>query len=204
MLDTSPAFSPPVEFNMRARYDWTVGQYKPFVWAGANHIGSQRSSPASFPSGYTAATATPTGCLDANGIPTTTLCGYRMPGYTTYDGAIGVSKDRWTVQGTGSNLGNSHASTYTSSGQFIEGNAPLRPRVLMLMFSMKFGGETPAAPPPPPAAAPRRPLRLRDAAAASSAAPAAAASSAGAGGSAPGRDLRDELGEAPAGIGLDS
>ena len=54
VLDTSPAFSPPVEFNIRARYDFdNFGAYKPFVWVGANHIGSQRSSPESFPSGYT-------------------------------------------------------------------------------------------------------------------------------------------------------
>lgn len=147
VLDTSPAFSPPVEFNIRARYDWTFGEYKPFVWVGANHIGTERSEPASFPSGNLPTSKG--GCL-VNGIPNTTLCQYTMPWYTTYDGAIGVSKDRWTVQGTGSNLGNSHASTYTSSGQFIESQVPLRPRVLMLMFSMRFGGETPAAPEPPP------------------------------------------------------
>jgi hypothetical protein len=44
----------------------------------------------------------------------------------------------------GSNLFNSHASTNTTSGQFIESQVPLRPRVLTLLFSMKFGGEKPA------------------------------------------------------------
>jgi iron complex outermembrane recepter protein len=63
-----------------------------------------------------------------------------MPYYTTADGAIGISKDRWTVQGMGSNLFNSRASTNTTSGQFIESQVPLRPRVLTLLFSMKFGG----------------------------------------------------------------
>jgi outer membrane receptor protein involved in Fe transport len=49
-----------------------------------------------------------------------------------------VSKDRWTVQVTGSNLTNSNASTNTSSAQFIESQVPLRPRVIMGQFSYKF------------------------------------------------------------------
>ena len=154
VLNTSPAFSPPVEFNVRARYDWAFKDYKPFVWLGATHIGSQRNVPESFPSGYKS--VADGGCL-AGGVPNTTLCGYRMPYYTTVDGALGVSKDRWTVQGMASNLFNSSASTFTSSGQFIESTVPLRPRVLTLLFSMKFGGETPPAPTPPPAEAPPPP-----------------------------------------------
>jgi iron complex outermembrane recepter protein len=61
-----------------------------------------------------------------------------MPGYTTYDGSIGVGKDAWTVAITGSNLTNSDASTNTSSGQFIKEEVPLRPRVVMLQFGYKF------------------------------------------------------------------
>jgi iron complex outermembrane receptor protein len=129
-LDTSPAFSPPLEFNLRVRYDWTFNDYKPYVMVGANHIATERSEPASFPSG----TSSPL-CV---GVPTTTLCQYIMPGYTTYDGAIGVAKDNWTAQLTGSNLTNSDASTYTSSNQFIESETPLRPRVLTLGFGYKF------------------------------------------------------------------
>jgi iron complex outermembrane recepter protein len=71
-------------------------------------------------------------------IPDTTLLRYTMPGYTTYDAAFGVSKDSWTAQITGSNLGNSDASTHTSSNQFIKSEVPLRPRVLMAQFGYKF------------------------------------------------------------------
>jgi outer membrane receptor protein involved in Fe transport len=129
VLDTSPAFSPPLQFNLRARYDWTMGDYKTFAMVGANHIGSQRDEPASFP--------------DGNGpfcspIPTTTLCLYTMPGYTTYDAAVGVAKDSWTAQITGSNLTNSDASTNSTSGQFIRSEIPLRPRVLTLQIGYKF------------------------------------------------------------------
>jgi outer membrane receptor protein involved in Fe transport len=125
-LGTSPAFSPSFEFNLRARYDWSFGDYKPFASVGANHIGTERNEPASFVPGST------------QPVPTTTLLLYTMPGYTTYDGAIGVAKDSWTVQLTGSNLSNSNASTNTESGQFIKAEVPLRPRVLTLQVGMKF------------------------------------------------------------------
>jgi outer membrane receptor protein involved in Fe transport len=128
VLDTSPAFSPPLQFNLRARYDLTVADYKPFVMVGANHTGSMRNEPASFPNGN----------LPQYNPPTTTLLLYTMPGYTTYDAAVGVAKDQWIVQASGSNLSNSDASTYTSSGQFIKSEVPLRPRVLTLQFGYKF------------------------------------------------------------------
>ena len=74
----------------------------------------------------------------ATPIPTTTLCQYTMPGYTTYDAAIGVSKDNWTAQFSGSNLTNQDSSTNTNSYQFIKSETPLRPRVLTLGFGYKF------------------------------------------------------------------
>jgi outer membrane receptor protein involved in Fe transport len=129
VLGTAPAFSPALQFNLRARYDWTAGDYHPFFMVGANHIGSQRNEPASFPPGNSAF-CTP--------IPTTTLCLYTMPAYTTYDAAFGVTKDNWTVQVNGTNLTNNNASTFTSSGQFIKSEVPLRPRVLMLQIGYKF------------------------------------------------------------------
>ncbi|MGD0491126.1 MAG: TonB-dependent receptor [Steroidobacteraceae bacterium] len=129
VLGTSPAFSPELQFNLRARYDWHLGDYNTFVTLGANHVGSMRNEPASFPQGNTSF---------CSPVPTTTLCQYTMPGYTTADGAIGVAKDKWTAQINGSNLFDSSASTNTSSGQFIESKVPLRPRVLMLLVGYKF------------------------------------------------------------------
>jgi iron complex outermembrane recepter protein len=135
-LDTSPAFSPPLQFNVRARWDQPVFNYRTFISVGANHIASQRSEPASFPSGNLPVTEG--GCLQSNGVPNTAFCQYTMLGYTTYDAAIGVAKDQWTAQITGNNLTNSDASMYTSSNQFIKTEVPLRPRVLTLTFGYKF------------------------------------------------------------------
>ena len=126
VLGTRPPFSPPWMFNLRARYDWTMGGYHPFAWVGASHTGPQSNEPASFPSG--------------EGVenPTTTLLRYDIPSYTTYDAALGVSKDQWTAQVTGSNLGNSYGPSNISSGQFIESQIPLRPRVLMFQVNYRF------------------------------------------------------------------
>ena len=104
-----------MQFNLRARYDWTVGDYKPFVSFGASHIDSMRNEPASFPPG-TSELCSP--------VPTTTLCLYTMPGYTTYDAAIGVYQGQLDGPGHGQQpveLGRQHHSprrASTSSRRF--------------------------------------------------------------------------------------
>jgi outer membrane receptor protein involved in Fe transport len=125
---SSTPFSPSLEFNLRARYDFHIGDYKPWVGVGANHIGTMSNEPSSYANGNS----------PAENPPTTTLARYEMPGYTTYDATAGVAKDNWTVQFTGNNLSNSDASTFTSSGGFIKSEVPLRPRVLTFGFGYKF------------------------------------------------------------------
>ena len=126
---TRPPFSPPWMFNIRARYDWTMdGGYKPFAWIGASHVGPMSNEPASFPDGNS----------PSQNPPTTTLLRYEIPGYTTYDGAIGVRKDQWSAQISGSNLSNSYGPTNISSGQFIKAEVPLRPRVITFEMGYKF------------------------------------------------------------------
>jgi iron complex outermembrane receptor protein len=128
VVGTRPPFSPPWMFNVRARYDWNTGDYKPFAWVGASHTGPQSNEPQSFPSGNDPAQA----------VPTTTLLRYDIPSYTTYDAAIGISRDNWTAQLTGTNLTNEYGPSNISSGQFIKSEIPLRPRVLMAQFGWKF------------------------------------------------------------------
>ena len=125
-VGTHPAFSPIAQFNVRARYDWSINDYKAFVMVGANHVGDESNQPAT----YTAGSTEP--------IPETTFLRYDQPGYTTYDGSIGVAKDNWSAQLYGANLGNSDASVFTSSAQFIKAEVPLRPRVLGFKFGYKF------------------------------------------------------------------
>jgi outer membrane receptor protein involved in Fe transport len=126
-VGSTPAFSPTLQWNLRARYDWSVGDYHPFVSFGASYTGSMNNQPSSFTPG-------PGGTA----VPTTTWLLYNQPAYTVYDAQLGVAKDRWRAMLYGTNLSNSHASTFTSSAQFIEAEVPLRPRVLGLTIGWSF------------------------------------------------------------------
>jgi iron complex outermembrane recepter protein len=124
---TRPAFSPPQEFSMRARYDWVLMKdYTAFISAGASHVGHMSNEPLNYPPPV------------AGKPPTTTRTLFDQPGYTTYDASLGVSKDNWTVTLYGQNLSNSDASTYTSTAQYIVQEVPLRPRVLALKIDYRF------------------------------------------------------------------
>jgi hypothetical protein len=131
-LGTRPAFSPPWQFELRARYDWAAAEYRPFAWVGASHVASMSNEPANFPDGNAARENPP------SGWPTSTLLRYQIPGYTTYDGALGVAKDYWTVQLQGHNLSNAYGPTNISSGQFIKAEIPLRPRVISVLVGYRF------------------------------------------------------------------
>ncbi len=125
-VGSTPAFSPTIEYNLRARYDWHINDYKMFFSVGAQHVGDMQNEPSSFQSGAGVT------------VPTTTWLRYDQPAYTTYDASLGIAKDQWYVQAYGTNLGNSDASLFTSSAQFIESQVPLRPRVLGVKVGMKF------------------------------------------------------------------
>jgi outer membrane receptor protein involved in Fe transport len=126
-VGSTPAFSPTLQWNARARYDWSVGDYHPFVSFGASYTGEMNNQPSSF-------TPAPGGTA----VPETTWLLYKQPAYTVYDAQVGVAKDRWRAMVYGTNLSNSHASTFTSSAQFIEAQVPLRPRVLGLTMGYSF------------------------------------------------------------------
>ena len=125
-VGSTPAFSPTFQGNIRARYDWTIMDYKAFVMAGANYTGSMYNQPATYLSGAGIA------------IPTTTYLRYLQPAYTTFDASAGIDIRKWSAQIYGTNLSNSHASTFTSSAQFIKSEVPLRPRVIGVKIATTF------------------------------------------------------------------
>jgi outer membrane receptor protein involved in Fe transport len=118
------ANSPPIQFSLRARYDWSVGDLGAFVQAGAVHTGHS----------FTQAGSNP----PLAGAITTGRLRFEDPAYTTYDASVGVSKDAWTASLFGENLNNSNAAVFTSTDQFIVAQTPLRPRVIGVSFSYKF------------------------------------------------------------------
>jgi iron complex outermembrane receptor protein len=123
LVGSALANSPPFEANLRARYDWAMWDYQAFVQFGGQHQAHSLSR---------------AGNVDNT---TSSLHTYDMPGFSTYDGALGVSKDAWTAQLYGQNLFNSNASQFTTYSQWVEARTVVRPRVLGLKFSYNFGGK---------------------------------------------------------------
>jgi outer membrane receptor protein involved in Fe transport len=117
------AFSPEWQGNALARYDWSLGDYLAFAQIGVSYTGGMWNQPANYVSG--------------NGIlvPSTTYLRYYQPSYTTFDAAIGITRDRWRFEIFGENLSDNHASTFTSSSQWIKSEVPLRP----LIAGVKLG-----------------------------------------------------------------
>lgn len=125
-VGSTPAFSPKLQYNVRVRYDWTFNDYKTFAQVGMSHVDDMANQPSSFASG------------DGVLVPTTTWLRYTMPGYNTYDASLGVSKGAWDVLVFAQNLTDVNASTFTTSGQDIKAEVPLRPRVVGVKFGLKF------------------------------------------------------------------
>jgi len=120
------ANAPPLQFSLRARYEWSFGDYNSFAQVGATHSGHS----------FTQAGSNPTFAAGTIGIGTSRLR-FENPAYSTFAASVGVAKDAWNVMLYGENLANSHASTFTSTDNFIVEQTPLRPRVLGVSFGYK-------------------------------------------------------------------
>ena len=119
------ANAPPIQYNLRARYEWTVAGYRAYAQAGAMHTGHS----------YTQAGSNPS--LAQAGLTTSRLR-FELEPYSTYEASIGVAKNNWNASLFAENLGNSNASTFTSTAQFIVEETPLRPRIIGATFGYKF------------------------------------------------------------------
>ncbi len=120
------ADAPPIQFSLRARYEWSFAGYTPFVQFAATHSGHS----------FTQAGSNPT-IAEAGSVSTGRLR-FENPAYTTFDASFGVAKDAWYASVHAENLSNSNASTFVSTDQFIVAQTPLRPRVIGASFGYKF------------------------------------------------------------------
>jgi iron complex outermembrane receptor protein len=120
------ANAPPLQFSLRARYEWSFGDYNPFAQFGASHTGHSFTQAGSNPT-YAGSTSIGTSRLR-----------FENAAYSTFSASVGVAKDAWNVMVFGENLANSHAATFTSTDQFIVEQTPLRPRVLGVSVGYKF------------------------------------------------------------------
>jgi iron complex outermembrane recepter protein len=126
-VDSPSANAPPIQFSLRARYEWAIAGYLPYVQFSATHSGHS----------FTQAGSNPT-IADNAGAITTGRLRFENPAYTTYDASVGVSKDAWYMNFYGENLANSNKSVFVSTDQFIVAQTPLRPRILGLQLGYKF------------------------------------------------------------------
>ncbi len=126
-LGSSLPYSPHFQGNVRGRYEWAgMADLKWFVSGGVSYTGGMYNQPSTYPSG------------DGVAIPGTTLLRYHMSGYALVDASIGFKHDNWNVSIFGENLTNSHASTFTSSAQFIKSEVPVRPLTYGLKIATDF------------------------------------------------------------------
>jgi outer membrane receptor protein involved in Fe transport len=108
-----PANSPPFQANGRARYEWGFHDYHAYGQLGFTHTAHSFSS-------------------------ATAINRYEQPGWTQYEGAVGVAKDNWNVEFFGQNLTDVNKSVFTSAAQFAVTEVPIRPRILGLRVNYKF------------------------------------------------------------------
>jgi iron complex outermembrane recepter protein len=120
------ANSPPMQFNLRLRYQWAMSSYDAFAQAGATHTAHS----------FTQSSANPS--LSSGSNVSTTLLRFENPPITQYDASAGIGKDAWTVEFFAQNLTDVIKSTYTSTNQFVVAETITRPRVLGLKISCRF------------------------------------------------------------------
>jgi outer membrane receptor protein involved in Fe transport len=124
-IGSPSANSPPIQFNLRARYDWAINSYNAFVQFGGQHTGHSFTQAGNDPA------------LSASGI-NTTLLRFENPAYSTYDASLGVAKDAWSAHLFAQNLTNKETSLFTNTAQFTVAQTALRPRVIGVKFGYKF------------------------------------------------------------------
>jgi iron complex outermembrane recepter protein len=124
-IGSPSANSPPIQFNLRARYDWKLNDYNTFVQFGGEHTGHSFTQAGNNPA------------LSASGI-NTTLLRFENPAYSTFDASAGVAKDAWSAHVYSQNLFNKETSLFTNTAQFVEAQTALRPRVIGVKFAYKF------------------------------------------------------------------
>ncbi|MFI4889279.1 MAG: TonB-dependent receptor domain-containing protein [Steroidobacterales bacterium] len=125
-IGSPTASSPPLQFSLRLRYEFALGDYQSFVQASAAHSGHS----------FTQAGSNPT--VTAQGFVSTTRLRFEDPAFTNIDAAVGIAKDAWNAQLYAENLANSNTSLFTNADQYIVAQTPMHPRVIGVKIGYSF------------------------------------------------------------------
>jgi iron complex outermembrane receptor protein len=125
-LGTPAANAPPLQFNLRLRYQWVMSSYNLFAQAGATHTAHSYTQFGSNPA------------LSTGGAISTNQLRFENPPYTEYDASVGCGRDAWTAELYAQNLTDVIQSTWTSTAQFSLQQTITRPRVLGVRVGYKF------------------------------------------------------------------
>ena len=122
--DSPLAMSPPLQSSLRARYEWTMGDYEAFAQLGGTHRGHSYVT------------------TDALSVDLTgSHINYELPAFSTADASVGLSRDAWTAQLYVNNLTDERGIVFSSYNQWIKMDTPIRPRTAGIRFGYKFGGQ---------------------------------------------------------------
>ncbi len=115
------AVSPPFQGNIRVRYEFPINEYQAFWQVAATRQG-----------GSYATTDQLSKTLQGASVA------FYDPGFSTYDAAVGIAKNAWTMQIYGLNISDTLGVPFSSYAEFVKMNTIIRPRTLGLRFSYKF------------------------------------------------------------------
>ena len=105
--------APHLQWNLRVRDEFPVGDYRAFWQISALHVGDSQSA-------------------------TGNIVSFVQPSYTIYDAAAGVSKDAWQERLFAQNLTSVNASIGPNAAQFVEAQTVTRPRIAGIKFGYYF------------------------------------------------------------------
>jgi iron complex outermembrane recepter protein len=113
-LGSELANAPPLQFNLRARYEWHFNDYNAWIQGSGQHTAHSYASVV---------------------VP----INYEQSPYTTYDASAGIGRGNWTVEAFGQNLTDTRAQLYTNSNDFVLLTTVSRPRILGVHVSYRMG-----------------------------------------------------------------
>ena len=121
VLGSPLAGAPPLQGNIRARYELAFDGYDAFGQIAAVYQSHSLST-----------TDQLTHDLQGNSTA------YDLPAFTTLDGSFGVGKDAWLVQIYGENLTDTRAQLFANYSQYYKAVTVNRPRTIGFRFSYNF------------------------------------------------------------------